>query len=204
MRWPGVGWSNERQLCMQEQQWTVDVTLGRCMVIERANECSRYHTSTGARRGLQTATTTTTLTTGRVRGSGGGVLNAANGNAGTGKGTQGGLATGTGGLGLVATDGTHANVQGVDAQLLAANHDILGSQHRSVRRRLIAIGLHLLATRHVHQGFLTTEISDMNKGVVESSVNVANAKDKGALGDLGAIRHFNGSGTFLLGSHSKK
>lgn len=51
---------------------------------------------------LQTATTATTLSPGRVGGSGGDVLNAADLHAGTGKSTEGGLGTRTGGLGGVA------------------------------------------------------------------------------------------------------
>lgn len=51
---------------------------------------------------LQTATTATTLSAGRVGGSGGDVLNTADLHAGTGEGTEGGLSTRTGGLSGVA------------------------------------------------------------------------------------------------------
>lgn len=50
----------------------------------------------------ETATTATTLAAGRVGGSGGNVLNAADLHAGAGQGTESGLGTGAGGLGAVA------------------------------------------------------------------------------------------------------
>ncbi|GMF77786.1 unnamed protein product [Aspergillus oryzae var. brunneus] len=54
-----------------------------------------------ARTYLETTTTATTLATSRVGGSGGDVLDTADSHAGTGKSTEGGLSTGTGGLGTV-------------------------------------------------------------------------------------------------------
>ncbi|KAJ5666215.1 uncharacterized protein N7477_008663 [Penicillium maclennaniae] len=81
---------------------------------------------------LQTATTATTLATSRVGGGGGDILNAANAHTSTGEGTEGRLGTGTGGLGAVTTGGTDLDVQSVDAKLLAAGSDVLGSQHGGV------------------------------------------------------------------------
>lgn len=50
---------------------------------------------------LQTTTTATTLATSRVGGDGSDVLDTADSHAGTSEGTEGGLSTGTGGLGAV-------------------------------------------------------------------------------------------------------
>ena len=54
---------------------------------------------------LQTTTTATTLSAGRVRGGGGDVLDAADLHAGTGQGTESRLGTGAGGLGAVTCSG---------------------------------------------------------------------------------------------------
>lgn len=107
-------------------------------------------------RRLQTATATTTLAAGRVGGRGGDVLDAANLHAGTSQGTEGRLGTGARGLGAVATSGTDLDVQGGDAQLLAARSDVLGSQHGGVRRRLVTVSLDLHATGDTADGFATT------------------------------------------------
>ena len=104
----------------------------------------------------QTATTATTLATGRVGGSGGDVLNATDAHAGTGKGTEGGLGTGTGGLGAVTTSGTDLDVEGVDAELLAADSDVLSSQHGGVGGGLVTVSLDLHTTGDTADGFATT------------------------------------------------
>ena len=69
---------------------------------------------------LQTTTTATTLSAGRVGGSGGDVLDAADLHAGTGQGTESRLGTGAGGLGAVTTSSPDLDVEGGDAELLAA------------------------------------------------------------------------------------
>ena len=77
-------------------------------------------TKTLRRTRSETTTTATTLPPGRVGGSGGDVLDAANAHAGTGKSAEGRLGTGAGGLGAVTTSGPDLDVEGRDAELLAA------------------------------------------------------------------------------------
>ena len=124
---------------------------------------------------LQTTTTATTLSAGRVGGRRGNVLDTADLHASTGKGTESGLSTGTGGLGAVTwrwmlgwkkwmaeiieehtTGGTDLDVQSGDAELLAASSDVLGRQHGSVGGGLVTIGLDLHATSHTADGFAAT------------------------------------------------
>lgn len=57
----------------------------------------------------------------------------------------------------ITSGSTDLDVEGVDAKLLAADGNILGSQHGSVRRGLITIGLNLHATSDTGDGFATTE-----------------------------------------------
>ena len=53
------------------------------------------------------------------------------------------------------TSGADLDVQSVDAQLLAAGGDVLGSQHGSVGRGLVTIGLDLHATGDTGDGLAT-------------------------------------------------
>lgn len=107
----------------------------------------------------QTTTTATALSAGAVGGGGGDVLDAADLHAGTGEGAEGGLGTGAGGLGAVTTGGTDLDVEGVDAELLAADGDVLGSQHGGVGGGLVAVGLDLHAAGDSGDGFAATGIT---------------------------------------------
>lgn len=115
----------------------------------------------------ETATTATTLPAGRVRRGGGDVLNAADLHAGTGKGTESRLSTGTGGLGAVTTSGPNLDVEGSDAELLAAGSNVLSSQHGGVGGGLVTVSLDLHATGDTGDGFTTREISDVDEGLAK-------------------------------------
>lgn len=65
----------------------------------------------------------------------------------------------------LTTSGTDLDVEGSDADLLAAGSDILGSQHGSVGRGLVTISLDLHATSDTADGFAAGEIGDMDCGV---------------------------------------
>lgn len=54
---------------------------------------------------------------------------------------------------------TDLDVQGVDSQLLAANSNVLGSQHSSVGRGLVTVSLDLHTTGDTADGFATTGIT---------------------------------------------
>ena len=114
------------------------------------------------RTSLQTTTTATTLATGRVGGGGGDVLDAADPHAGTGEGTEGRLGAGAGGLGAVTTSGTDLDVEGGDAELLAADGDVLGSKHGGVGGGLVTVGLDLHATGDTADGFTATVSQELS------------------------------------------
>jgi hypothetical protein len=69
-------------------------------------------------------------------------------------------------------------VQAVDAELLAAGGDVLGSQHGSVGGGLVTIGLDLHATGDTADGLTAGEIGDVNEGVVEASKDASNTEDE--------------------------
>jgi hypothetical protein len=50
------------------------------------------------------------------------------------------------------TSGADLDVEGSDAELLAAGGDVLGSQHGGVRGRLVTVGLDLHATSNTGDG----------------------------------------------------
>ena len=60
---------------------------------------------------------------------------------GKGKGTEGALSSGAGGLGASAAGGADFDVQGVDASLLVARGDVLHGEHGGIGRGLVTIGL---------------------------------------------------------------
>lgn len=110
---------------------------------------------------LQATTTTTTLTTGRVSRNGGDILNTTNAHTRASQGAEGALGTGSGSLGAIATGGADLDVEGGDTELLASGSNVLGSQHGSVRRRLIAISLDLHTTSDTDDGFTTSQIGNV-------------------------------------------
>jgi hypothetical protein len=162
--------------------------------------------STNERMRSETTTAATTLPPGRVGRGGGDVLDASNAHAGTGERAEGGLGTGAGGLGAVATSGPDLDVEGRDAELLAAGScygqyrsyealrwgirtDVLGRQHGSVWRGLVTVGLDLHATGDTGDGFAAGQIGDVDEGVVERRENAGNAEDELALRTV-SVRSF--------------
>merc|ERR1719440_536271 len=71
--------------------------------------------------------------------------------------------------------GPHLDVQTADPEVLALRSNVLSSKHRSIRRCLIAIRLHLHATGDLDKGLAAGGISDVHECVVERSVDVAHA-----------------------------
>jgi len=134
----------------------------------------------------ETTTTATSLSAGAVGRCWGDVLDSADLHSGTSEGTEGRLGTRAGGLGTVTSGGANLDVQGVDAQLLAASSDILGSQHGGVGGRLVTVGLDLHTTSNSGDGFAATEIGDVDEGIVEGGENSGDTEDELTLSDLGA------------------
>jgi len=59
----------------------------------------------------------------------------------------------------LTTSGPDLDVESIDAELLAAGSDVLGSQHGGVGRGLVAIGLDLHAAGDTADGFAATGIT---------------------------------------------
>ena len=74
--------------------------------------------------------------------------------------------------------GTDLDVQAVDAELLASGGNVLSSQHGSVGRGLVTVGLDLHATGDTADGLATREIGDVDKGVVEAGEDAGHAEDE--------------------------
>jgi hypothetical protein len=139
-----------------------------------------------------------------VRRDGGHILDAANPHSCTGKGTECALSTGSWGLGSSSASSTELDVEGVDANFLAAGSDILGSQHSGIGRGLVTISLDFHSTylesaaslqcatarqtSNTGDGFLARGIGDVHEGVVEARENVRDTPDELSLGDLGSQR----------------
>lgn len=176
-------------------------------------------------RHLKTTTTATTLAAGRIGWSWSNILDSADLHARAGESTESGLGTWAWGLGSVTwmksicdniraegydhtSSGADLDVEGVDAELLAADGHILGSQHSGVWGGLITIGLDLHATSDTGDGFAATgitqklafdhstrhfmkfpslwtslwnygpEIGDVDEGIIERREDTSNAEDE--------------------------
>ena len=84
-----------------------------------------YHTAPPPKKSPRTCSETTTTATAlpsrRVGGSGSNILDTANAHTSTGKSAESRLGTGAGGLGTVTTSGSDLDVEGSDAEFLAAS-----------------------------------------------------------------------------------
>lgn len=88
----------------------------------------------------------TYLASGGVGGDGGDILNASNTHSSTGEGTESALGAGAGGFCASSASSTELDMEGSDTDFTATGGDVLGSQHRGVRRGFITISLNLHAT----------------------------------------------------------
>lgn len=130
---------------------------------------------------LQSSTSSTTLSSGGVRRHWGHVLDSADSQAGSGQSSQSRLTTGTWGLGLGTASGSDLDVDSGDANLLALGGNVLGSQHGSVWRGLVSVGLNLHTAGDTGDGFLAGEIGHMDESVVERGEDTSNTKDLGTV-----------------------
>ena len=131
----------------------------------------------------QSSTTSTTLSSDRVRWDRGDVLDSADSQAGSGQGSQGRLTTWTRGLGLGTASRSQFDVDGSDTDLLAFLSNILSSQHGGVWGGLVSVGLDLHTTSDSGDGFLTGKIGNVHKGVVERRKDAGNTKHLGVILD---------------------
>jgi hypothetical protein len=90
------------------------------------------------------------------------------------------LRTGAGGLGAGATGRSDLNVDGGDADLLAAGSHILGGQHGGVGGRFVAVGLDLHTAGDARDGLLAGQIRHVHEGVVEGGKDVGDALSGGS------------------------
>lgn len=126
---------------------------------------------------LQTATTSSRLASGGIGGDGCNILNASNLHSVSGKGTEGGLRSGSRAACLGSTGSSDLDVKGGDAQFLALFGNVLGGKHSSVRRGFISVGLDLHSSGDSHQSFSSRQISDVNECVIEGGKQVSNTED---------------------------
>ncbi|ANB13654.1 hypothetical protein AWJ20_1953 [Sugiyamaella lignohabitans] len=132
----------------------------------------------------ESSTSTTTLSTGRVRWDRSDVLNTTNLDSRTGKSSKSRLSTRTRGLGTGTTSSSDLEVEGVDTNLLALDGNVLSGQHGSVRRRLVVVGLDLHTTGNTRDGFTTGQIGNVDEGIIERCKDTSNSEDKLSLTGL--------------------
>lgn len=127
---------------------------------------------------LQATTATTSFATGRIGGNGRNVFNATDAQTGTRQRTQRTLSARTRCFGASASSGADFDMNSRNAEFFAAGSNVLGSEHGSVWRTFVAIGLYLHATSHADKSFASRNISNVDECVVVRSKNVRNPKDE--------------------------
>ena len=124
---------------------------------------------------LQTTSTTSSLPPGGVGRNRRHILDPSNLQPSPGQRPERTLGSRSGGLGPGSSSGPQLDVQRVDTQLLDPGGNVLSGKHRSVRRGLITVSLDLHSSRHTAEGFLSGQIRDVDKGIVERREDVRHA-----------------------------
>merc|ERR1712032_14721 len=89
----------------------------------------------------ESATSSTTLSSGRIGGDRSDILNSANTEAVTGESSDSGLSTRSGGLGRSSTSASQFDMNSVDADILKSLAYINSSEHSSIRGAFLSISL---------------------------------------------------------------
>ena len=105
----------------------------------------------------------------------------------TSEGTDGGLSTRTSGAGAGTTSSAELDVEGGDATGLGLLSNILGGEHGGIGGGLITVSLHLHTTGGLGNGLATREVGDVDVGVVEGGIDVGNAEHVVVLLSLGSL-----------------
>merc|ERR1719233_2250562 len=106
----------------------------------------------------------------------GAILDTPNLHTSTSQGPESRLSSWSWSLGSVTSSSPELDVKGSDAKGLDLFSHILSSQHSSVWRGFISVGLDLHATSNSADCLTARQISYVNESVVEGSIDVGNAK----------------------------
>ena len=131
------------------------------------------HVSYKTRTRLQTTSTTSTFSTSRIGGNGCNVLDSSDLDSVTCQCSKSRLSSRSERLGLGSSGGSQFDVKSGNSALLASFGHVLSGKHSSIRRRLISISFHFHTSRDSGDGLTSGEIRDVNKGIVETSVDVS-------------------------------
>ena len=130
---------------------------------------------------LYASAATATRSTGAVMGYGGHVFNSADSETRSREHPDGCLRSRAGRSRLVAPRCSDSDVKGCDSPVLRYSSRCSGCLHRSIRRSLKSVCLHMLSPRASRYGLSAAEVGDVNERIVERRVDV---------GDTPALRDF--------------
>ena len=134
---------------------------------------------------LETASSASGFAAGGVGGDGGDVFDASDFESVAGEGSEGRLGAGSWGPGFVAARAADLDVEGRDAEFLAADGHVLGGEHGGVGGGLVAVGLDLHAARDPDERLAARQVRHVHKRVVEARKQMRHAKHLLALHNLG-------------------
>ena len=124
----------------------------------------------------QSSSTATTLPSGGIGRDRSDILNSSDLESVSGESSNGRLGTGAGGLDVNSTSSSEFDVDGVDSDNGEGFADVDGGEHSSIGGRFFSISLDLHSSGNSGVSFTTGEIGDMDEGVVEGSLDVADSK----------------------------
>ncbi len=114
------------------------------------------------------------------------------------QGSESGLSTGTGGLGVSTTSSSDLDVDSVDSEFVESLDDISGGHHSGVGRGFFSIGLDLHTTGDSAVGVSTGYISDVEESIVPGGEDVSDTEDEFVFADLRAQLNNLFTGTFFV------
>jgi hypothetical protein len=133
---------------------------------------------------LKTATTSSGLSTGRVTGDGGNILNTSDFQSVSCQCPECTLCSGSWTTTLVSSSSSDLNVKSSNSKLLALLSNILGSKHRRVRGRLITVGLYLHSSSNTDKSLASRKIGNVYEGIIERCEDVAYCENLLSLSNL--------------------
>ena len=125
----------------------------------------------------QSSTFSTASSSGGISGNRGDILDSADLDSISGNCSEGWLSTWSWGLVSSSTSGSKLDVDGCDSELFKSVYNINSSHHSSVWWRLVSIGLDFHTTGDSGESLSSSQISNVDEGIVPSGKDVADGEN---------------------------
>jgi hypothetical protein len=133
---------------------------------------------------LETATTSSGLSAGRITGDRSNILDTSNLQSVSSQSSESTLCSRSRAACLISSSSSNLDVKSSDSKSLALLSNILSSKHRCVRRRLITISLYLHSSGDTYKGLTSGKIGDVYEGIIEGCKDMCYSENLLVLSDL--------------------